>query len=462
MITAEPPIACCDCPEEPYTPACIHVFNDCRNSKSESRLPFHFRFRTCSSSFEIVCEECGASGSAATHSLCVECADAVGLGAGRRRADICPDVVDKPVGLRGEIRPLVVKADLASATGATDGGTWFGITSDWRVIRFSGEDAHFAEVANLQGLLPADGPLGILSDRTGRMVAVFEECGSKAVVLDAEAGRALMFLDRGSYHTEQCNYPLAFFEWGDRTLLVHATEWNRLDVSDPRTGELLTARPSPRYQDKQRPAHYLDYFHCSLAVSPNAKWITSNGWVWHPWGSVRCWDLSRWINENVWESEDGTSLSSLCSASYYWDRPLCWVDENTVAWWGIGDDDLKLAPAIVVHDMETGLERAIFPGPLGGQTHDDFPYHREGKSENVYRTTGRMHFDRWLFAWKPGYGLSAWDLADGTRVWNQPDIVPAAYNGGRREFLCRDGSQWSVLRFTSGWEISAGSSPVKV
>lgn len=445
-------MACCDSPEEPHTPVCVHLFTEWLELKSKGRFPFHFRFAAGHPNYELVCEECGASGSATAQSFCHDCCDAVIITEGRRRADICPDVVDKSVGLRAELRPLAIKADIASVSAPDVGEAWFAVTSDLRVIRFRSEDSQVTQVANLHGLLPSDGPLGILSDRLGSMVVIFEECGSKGVVLEVEKGRLLMSLDRGNYHTEQCKYPLAFFERGERTLLVHATEWNRLDVSDPRTGELLTSRPSPRYDGKQRPPHYLDYFHCGLAVSPDAKWITSNGWVWHPWGSLRCWDLSRWLDENVWESEDGKSVATLCDAGYYWDRPMCWVDYNTVAWWGIGEDDLAMVPAIVLHDMEKGSERAIFPGPPGGPTHEYLPYQRQGKPQRVYRTTGRMHFDRWLFAWKPQFGISAWDLSDGSRVFNQPGAFPVAYNPGQREFLCQNGGEWAALRFIAGFD----------
>lgn len=87
-----------------------------------------------------------------------------------------------------------------------------------------------------------------------------------------------MRLDRGDYHEEHCNFPLAFFENRGRLLMVHGTDWNRLDVSDPVTGTLLTERSLTSYQDgQQQPDHYLDYFHCGLAVSPNREFVADNG-----------------------------------------------------------------------------------------------------------------------------------------------------------------------------------------
>ena len=54
-----------------------------------------------------------------------------------------------------------------------------------------------------------------------------------------------------------------------RTVLVHATKWNRLDACDPRTGASLTARSIAPYERDKRPEHYLDYFHAGLVPSPD-------------------------------------------------------------------------------------------------------------------------------------------------------------------------------------------------
>ncbi len=171
-----------------------------------------------------------------------------------------------------------------------------------------------------------------------------------------------------------------------------------------------------------------------------------------PWGSVHCWNLSRWLDENVWESEDGPSVTSLCGALYYWDRPLCWVDDNTVAWWVVGNYDLTMVPALVLHDMEKAAERTIFPGSFGGAPPGNSASITPNENQTYDQTAGSLHFDRWLFAWKPQHGLSAWDLADGSRVYHRPDICPAAYHPGRREFLFRNGSEWAALRFIAGFD----------
>jgi hypothetical protein len=86
---------------------------------------------------------------------------------------------------------------------------------------------------------------------------------------------------------------------------IHRTSWNRLDLSDPATGAPLSDRgPTSYRQGEPRPDYYLDYFHGRLHVSPGAKHIADDGWVWHPVGLVTVWDLEAWLG-SAWESEDG-------------------------------------------------------------------------------------------------------------------------------------------------------------
>ncbi len=49
--------------------------------------------------------------------------------------------------------------------------------------------------------------------------------------------------------------------------------------------------------------------------------------------------LDRWLDGNVWESEDGPSLMSLAYRDYYWDHAMCWLDADRICLGGIGDDD---------------------------------------------------------------------------------------------------------------------------
>jgi hypothetical protein len=113
--------------------------------------------------------------------------------------------------------------------------------------------------------------------------AVANTRGIGGLVLDLQTGKPTMRLQRDGYHRDMTPFPVAFFIHHGKTLLVHSTAWNRLDISDPVTGELLTVRGPTSYQrGETRPARYLDYFPGHLLISPNQEWIADDGWVWHP------------------------------------------------------------------------------------------------------------------------------------------------------------------------------------
>jgi hypothetical protein len=169
----------------------------------------------------------------------------------------------------------------------------------------------------------------------GDLAAVVEARGRHGIVLDLDDGRPTMTLDRGAYHPEQTDFLVAFFEPDGQLRLVHGADLNRLDVCDPRTGGTLTVRSPTSYRSgKERPENYLDYFHGGLSISPGGERIADNGWVWHPLGVVTSWELRRWVREHPWESEDGPTRRSLCARKYFWNGPLCWFDDGTLAVWG--------------------------------------------------------------------------------------------------------------------------------
>ena len=248
---------------------------------------------------------------------------------------------------------------------------------------------------------------------SGDMVAVVEARGRRGVVVDVTVGTATMSLDRGDSHPEQTEFPVAFFENGSRLRLVHGTNWNRLDISDPRTGQLLTDRSPTSYrQGEERPLHYLDYFHGGLAVSPGGEWIVDNGWVWHPLGVVVAWSLRRWAADNLWESEDGSTKRSLCRRNYFWGGPLCWINDNTLAVWGYGNDDENLIPAALLFDITSGRLVRWFPGPVGS-----------------------FVFDHHLFSFSASGGTSVWDVVTGERLLHDRSFCPTVYHPGVQQFV---------------------------
>jgi hypothetical protein len=62
--------------------------------------------------------------------------------------------------------------------------------------------------------------------------------------------------DGGNYYAETVPFSFAFAVVRGREVAIHRTAWNRLDVSDPSTGKLLTARNPTNYQrGEERPVH---------------------------------------------------------------------------------------------------------------------------------------------------------------------------------------------------------------
>jgi hypothetical protein len=273
-----------------------------------------------------------------------------------------PQVLERPSDLwfRHEDITLAVKVP-ASIVGlqpiaSSDRAEFLLLADDGDLFRVDPGDGSVRRLMNaLDSGLALDPKRTLHISPGGEMAAVVESRGRHGIVLDLDAGRPTMRLDRGDYYVKHSDFPAAFFEFDGQLRLVHGTDWNRLDVSDPRTGTLLTDRSPTSYcRGEERPEHYLDYFHGGLAVSPGEEWVVDNGWVWSPVGFVTSWSLRRWQRDNPWESEDGPSKRSLCGRHYYWDGPLCWIDDRTVAIWGYGNDDENLIPTALLFDVESG------------------------------------------------------------------------------------------------------------
>lgn len=273
--------------------------------------------------------------------------------------------------------------DLAAVE--AEAGTWLVVLRDgsvWRLGAHSGGVDHVCSVE-----LPPEEPKHepwaghLLTPRLhtsldGTFAAVVHDYGRHGRVYDLRTGRRTVELDGGDYHPETVPFSFAFVEREGRTVAIHRTAWNRLDVSDAATGDLLTDRGPTSYRDgEERPEHYLDYFHGRLLVGPDGRWIVDDGWVWHPVGIPTVWDVGRWLDANVWESEDGPSRVSLAYRDYYWDHGMCWIDSDRIALEGIGDDDERMIDGVRVFtaaesDASRGAWRLArelhaFAGPSG-------------------------------------------------------------------------------------------------
>lgn len=253
----------------------------------------------------------------------------------------------------------------------------------------------------------------------GRFAAVVNDYGRFGQVLDLRTGSITLDLDNTGYHENTVPFSLAFGESRGRCVVIHRTEWNRLDVSDARTGSPLADRSRPVPGERgASPEHALDYFHGALQVSPDGQRILDDGWVWHPVGRPSVWSLDRWIEHDVWESEDGPSPLDVCDRAYYWDHAMTWIDSARIAVEGLGDDDEDMLPGARIFDTTRTdqhgrvVELRAFEGPVG-------PFFSDGTR---------------LFSGGAS-GLSIWDTDKGELLGSVPGISPTHHHAGARQFL---------------------------
>jgi hypothetical protein len=170
----------------------------------------------------------------------------------------------------------------------------------------------------------------------GRFAAIVADRGRHGIVVDTHSGKITMRLDGGDYCEETVPFSACFLLFDGYNVFVHRTAWNRLDAADPVTGKTLTKRHIEPYRDaaKERPAHYLDYFHGQLRPSPDGSRIFDDGWVWHPVSIPRSWSIADWLRSNPWESEDGASVVELPERDD-WTTPVCWISDRHIALWGL-------------------------------------------------------------------------------------------------------------------------------
>lgn len=267
------------------------------------------------------------------------------------------------------------------------------------------------------------------SSADGRFAAVVNDFGRHGAIIDLTTAKTTMLLDGGGYHDETVPFSVAFAEHRGRTVVIHRTAWNRLDVSDPATGELLTDRTvGPMERGGARPEHHLDYFHGALLVSPGQRRIADDGWVWSPVGIPTVWSLDRWLGGDVWESEDGPSRCRLTQRLYRWNNPWCWLDGDHIVIGGIGDDDEEMLDGVEIYRVDTGARAGMFVGPRG----------------QLFAGPRR------LYSTSPD-GLEVWDPDTGQRTATIPGFVPTHHHAGSGELAVLEDR---VLR---RWRLHGGA-----
>lgn len=320
-------------------------------------------------------------------------------------------------------------ADLAPV-GVADHPAWLVLGADGRIIRWDiAKDEHSVvgtvTVPTESEQEPWNGhPLRrrLHAAADGSFAAVVNDYGRYGEVVDLRTAQVTMTLDSQEYHPETVPFSLAFTEQRGRCVLIHRTDWNRLDISDPATGTLLTDRTyAERRYPTEQPEHYLDYFHGALYVSPDGTRMLDDGWVWQPFGVPAVWDIDPWL-DNPWESEDGPSRKIVCGREY-WDHAMTWLDNYRFAIAGIGADEQGMRSGARIFDTRQVGEDEMLHGPTVAQL-----LAFEGPA-------GRFFSDGQSLFSSDDSGLSAWDVANGTLRDKVPDFSPTHYHRGAQQFL---------------------------
>ncbi|RYG66011.1 hypothetical protein EON80_16270 [bacterium] len=305
-------------------------------------------------------------------------------------------------------------------------GEWIGLTADNTLLRFQPNEPCTVRVLGTITTPDAQLFTALKLSPDGKLAVLYQPFGEHGVVVELESLQQRQYLQRDGYHNYITLFSVAFVVHDGRTLLVYSPKWNRLDICDPWTGELLTARDLPDDESEDDfPEHDLHYFHGQLAVSPDQQWIADDGWVWHPVGVVTTWNLHYWVTANIWESEDGKTKRELCGRDYFWNGHMCWIDNQTLAIWGYGKDDEWLIPAVLLFDVGSGKELRWFAGPEV-VSHD-------GKKSSIDRDA--LIFDRYLFSLSVTKGVQVWDVESGERLLTDSSFFPKRYHRRTQEFL---------------------------
>ena len=349
---------------------CAHAIGEQADSVDKVWL-----MRGVGAEYDICCVQCAGTPNAVDLiEACEGCVDDADQWWSIVRVVGTPGVLDRPEPVEASTRRVRLPARVIDIAAIHDhAGEWLLLT-DAGLLRWNAATGTVgaqwsialpstdSEEAQDQGKVAQ---VRLHSTTDGRFVAVAVDHGQFGIVVDMQNGSVTMRLDRGTYYEEQTGFPVAFAHVGGRWVLAHATAWNRVDLSDPATGTLLTPRDFPVVEGRVRPEHGLDYFYGPLYPSPDGRWIACDGWVWHPVGVPRLWDLRRWRHEDVYESEDGETVQRLRFVNYHWGDSMCWLDADTLAIGGIGNDDEAMIDGVEIYQAGTGNLLARIAGPAG-------------------------------------------------------------------------------------------------
>ena len=154
-------------------------------------------------------------------------------------------------------------------------------------------------------------------------VCIVQKNGLDGIVINLSNSDFHKIITRKDYHADVSQFSIAFYKNDDNTFLIHATDWNRLDISNLESDELLTER----IIEYETNSNYFDYFHGSLLMSPDFTKFISNGWVWQPYEVITLYSVIGFLK---YYELSHTAITFEETSGYNWERPICWIDNRTL------------------------------------------------------------------------------------------------------------------------------------
>ena len=242
------------------------------------------------------------------------------------------------------------------------------------------------------------------------------EDSNSGLVIDLSTGKTIKELNCDYYHMAHTPFPVTFFEYQSHTHLVYASEWNKLDIVNIATEEILSTRNLEDCPEEEDGDDFtFTEWNGALVVSPDKRRIATVGWMWHPIGVAFSFDARKWIETNCWEPDIGESKKSYAIWDYFWDSPLAWIDDKRLCIWGAQsgcvDDPADCA---AIFDADSSKILLFFTGP----------------------TINFFEYDEYLFSGiRNSQGLSIWSVEDGSLLHEEHELEVDQYLPFSKEFI---------------------------